>query len=212
MKGRAAVVGVLVWVLTVVVAAAVTWQVIDAAGQDVLAESTPSSTNETVSPAGPSPSVATTSAGPPSSPDKPPSRTAAPSASSATSAAAAPTTSAAPTPRTEHTPTKSPTASDPTSPTSTPSDPAPEAVRKTWRGAAGTVTVECSSGDIELRGATPADGYRVEVEEEHDAVEVKFSREEPEEDEVKVRATCSGGVPQFQVEDRRSEDSFGAGA
>ena len=41
---------------------------------------------------------------------------------------------------------------------------------------------------------------------EAEAVEVTFKREEPQEDEVKVRATCPGGDPHFAVEGDRSED------
>jgi hypothetical protein len=48
------------------------------------------------------------------------------------------------------------------------------------------------------------------VEQDGSAVEVMFQRDEGEEDEVKVRATCPGGMPRFEVEDRRSEDWTGA--
>jgi hypothetical protein len=65
------------------------------------------------------------------------------------------------------------------------------------------VTVSCRTGEARLQGATPADGYRVEVEQEDDAVEVQFQREHPE-DEVHVRATCVNGQPRFDVDDHRT--------
>jgi hypothetical protein len=74
----------------------------------------------------------------------------------------------------------------------------------TWTGAAGTLTVRCQQGTVRLQAATPADGYRVEVEQEDDAVVAQFQREHPE-DEVHVRATCVNGTPRFDVEDDRSD-------
>jgi hypothetical protein len=67
--------------------------------------------------------------------------------------------------------------------------------------------VSCELDRIRLLGATPADGYRLEVEQESEEVQVHFEREDPS-DEVQVAARCSQGVPHFDVEqgDRAHED------
>jgi hypothetical protein len=72
--------------------------------------------------------------------------------------------------------------------------------------------VTCEDGRVHLQGATPANGYRVEVEQEGRAIVVQFEREDPE-DEVHVRATCVDGRPRFDAEgDRHSrpDDTEGA--
>ena len=61
----------------------------------------------------------------------------------------------------------------------------------------------CTGDRVRLQGATPADGYRVEVEQEGTAVVVQFEREDPD-DEVHVRATCIGGRPRFDTEGDRA--------
>jgi len=65
------------------------------------------------------------------------------------------------------------------------------------------VTVTCDEDRIRLQGATPANGYRVEVEQEDRAIVVQFERDEPE-DEVQVRATCVGGRPRFDADGDRA--------
>lgn len=69
----------------------------------------------------------------------------------------------------------------------------------TWSGPAGVVVASCTGGVLRFESAQPADGWRVERDDDGD-VNVTFERGEQE---VRVRATCSGGTPQFDV---RSKD------
>ena len=218
MKARSTALAVLVWIVTVVVVAAVTWRVIDAAGHDVLIGSPPVSPAATARqptasastrPSSPRPARSSQPSG--GGPSRSASPQADPTASTTGGTTSGPTAGASVPPASPSsgppaTPSSSPGEPDPTAP----SDPTPGGQTDTWRGAAGTVSVTCSASGVDLRGATPADGYRVEVEQDGGAIEVMFKRDEPEEDEVKVRATCPGGMPRFEVEDRRSEDSIDA--
>ena len=72
--------------------------------------------------------------------------------------------------------------------------------RGTWSGTGGTVTVACTGATLSLVGATPEDGYSVEVEKDGSHLEAKFRRQGEDEREVKVEARCSGGAPRFSVE------------
>jgi hypothetical protein len=211
MRPRVAVALVALWAATVVVVAVVTWTVIDAAGHHVLDESALPSVASSTSPAAqverrgqrhrtPSPTVrpsqATGAPGPRSRPTRP--RTPTPTPSTTASADTSPGHG---TPGHPGQFTHShPHHGHPSSPPSTPAP--PPATTDSWHGAAGTVTVTCEGGRVRLQGATPANGYRVEVEQEDGAVVVQFQRDDPE-DEVQVRATCVDGQPRFSVADGR---------
>jgi hypothetical protein len=205
---------VALWAVSVGVVAVVTWTVIDAAGHHVLDESALPTVGSGTSPAsqpgrrghghraGP---TRTPTAGPTDHPAPPsrPSRPARPSPQPPTPSATASTapTHGHPTPGhpEQFTHTDPPHGGSP-SPPATPAPP-PEAT-DSWHGAAGTVTVTCDGSLVRLQGATPSNGYRVEVEQEDGAVVVQFERDDPE-DEVHVRATCVDGRPRFDVADGR---------
>jgi hypothetical protein len=81
----------------------------------------------------------------------------------------------------------------------------PAYTERAWQGPAGVVLAGCTGGAIDLRAATPNDGYHVEVGSRGPReVEVKF--EGPSEREVKVRAECVGGDPRFRTESDSSDD------
>ena len=87
--------------------------------------------------------------------------------------------------------------STPTAPTAPIASSASTATR-TWSDAAGTVTVSCTSQTARLMGTSPSDGWHVDVSDSSgDEVKVKFKNEKSK---IQVKATCSGGVPRFQVE------------
>lgn len=158
------------WVAVVLAGSGLTWVAIDRAGQQVTDGSSGLAT---------SPAVIGTVGAAPTAP--------------ATSATAAPS------------PTRSGASpSAPTSPTTkraTPRSSAPPPARtvtRTWSGAPGSVTVACTGAVGVLRGASPVDGWVVERNDDpEDEVEVKFEKGEVE---IKVKATCVGGVPKFRVE------------
>ena len=106
-------------------------------------------------------------------------------------AAAAPTATPTPTP----TPTPSQSATADPSPTPPPS----ADVARTWDVAGGQVSASCRGTAIGLLGATPLDGWSMEVK--HDGpeeLEVEFSRGETE---TGVKARCVDGTPQMRLED-----------
>ncbi len=190
--------GVLVWAALVVVGSFVTWAVIDAAGQQVLAGQDVPAVTATLEPA----PAATTRAAPGPTASPTPRRhhhrhrhaTAAPSAP-------APTTASSPAP-------SQPVPAAPAHPrTSASPSPQPHrtpAVSRTWHGSSGTVTVSCTGRAGRLESATPADGYRVEIGSRGPGeVEVTFKAGETR--EVQVHAVCSGGSPRFSVEGSGSE-------
>jgi hypothetical protein len=221
-KLRTAVILVAVWASTVVGVACVTWQVIHAAGRGVLdVPSGPAITQTTVPTSSPSAdSVWQPARSPTRRPDQGPATRASGPSTAAPSVGSTPTPSSRPTstpsqPSASHGPSHfaSPgpgSGGHHGTPTSTPSTPTtpPAPATDTWRGEAGIVTVSCEVDRIRLLGATPSDGYRLEVEQESDEVQVHFEREDPA-DEVQVVARCSHGVPHFEVEqgDRAHVDS-----
>lgn len=89
-------------------------------------------------------------------------------------------------------PTASPTATGTGSPAATPQ-------RRTWTGAAGVVVASCTDGVLRFVSAQPADGWRVERDDDGD-VNVTFERAEQE---VRVRADCVAGRPEFDVKTER---------
>jgi hypothetical protein len=207
---------VVTWALTVVGVALVTWTVIDAAGHRVLDEAalpTSGAGQSTDQPArrpahrhraDRTPTAATTPTRKPSAGSTPSSagtstHPAPPSSTpQATTSGGQQGSTATPHPGhfTHGTPHPAPSSSPPTTPQST-------ANTDTWLDSAGTITVTCEGDAIHLQGATPANGYRVEVEHEDEAIVVQFERDDPA-DEVHVRATCVNGRPHFEVEGHRA--------
>jgi len=117
-----------------------------------------------------------------------------PTPSSTPTPTSTPTTGPTPSP----TPTTPPTTDPTTPPPAPPATTVPEVVRS-WTVTGGVVEVACRATVISLLRATPADGWRVEVK---DAGPVQVVVElEGEQQEVTLRATCVGGVPEQQVGD-----------
>ncbi|QWZ09033.1 hypothetical protein KRR39_04175 [Nocardioides panacis] len=191
MTRRSLVLGVLAWVAVVISASAVTWAVIDAAGQQVLSASdVPPQAATPAEPPVPTASTGTIRPSPRASATR--SRTAGP----------VPTRTASPSPSpSAPTPRRSP--SGPPSPTGQSAPPASQ--QRTWQGPAGSVAVRCSGTSASLQSASPSDGYRVEVGSRGPGeVEVRFRADERE---VKVRAECVAGTPRFSTENRGGERS-----
>jgi hypothetical protein len=200
---------VAIWALTVAVVAVVTWTVIDAAGHHVLDDSALPRAGATRHQHGQThhrdgtggrrtPAATPPDSHPGSRPDPVPG--AGRPGRSPSAPAPTPGGTAAPPHHAEQfvhsTPHPTP------SPAPTTSTPSPAVTSATWQGDAGTLTVTCEGRQIHLQGATPADGWRIEVEQEDDAVVVQLEREDPE-GEVHVRATCVNGQPRFDVEGHR---------
>ncbi|MDV3222296.1 hypothetical protein [Intrasporangium sp.] len=172
--------GLLAWVVVVALASGMTWAVINRAGQTVLADDVPlvSTPDLTVGP-GTGPPLPTATAG-------------------------------------QGTGTSSPTSPPPAEPTpappsgvASPSSAAPPGstggIDRRWEGEPGSVVVRCTGRVVDLRSATPSDDYRVEVESRGPReVEVKF---EGPGDDVKVKAKCEDGVPQFGTEGDEQEEA-----
>ncbi len=216
MGRRPLVLGAALWLAVVVVVSVATWTVIDAAGRDVTARpaSDPAAAGvpASTSTAAPSPTArATTKRRPHRSPGATVTRRPTPAAT--TTPTTAPTTAPTTVPSTAR-PAPAPTAAATTrapSPRPSPRPAAPVAEERTWAGRAGSVTARCTGGRIALTSATPADGWRMEVEErgpgrvrvELHAVSGERAGEGSEdggEDSVDVVAECSGGVPRFRVQ------------
>jgi hypothetical protein len=110
-------------------------------------------------------------------------------------------------PTTRPTITDDPTSDDPTSepPPATGSTAPPAAttaVRRSWQGLGGTVTVTCRGAAVSLDSAQPDSGFTIEVHERGpERVEVRFEgRGEEDDSKSRVRATCRAGVPVFEVD------------
>jgi len=74
--------------------------------------------------------------------------------------------------------------------------------RRTWQGAAGYVTAECTGSAISLGAAQPADGYQVEQDDRgSDELRVEFETLD-ERSRTRVEASCQNGVPVFEVDQR----------
>ena len=189
MSRRMWVLAVTSWVAVVIAGSALTWLAIDRAGQQVTG-STAASQAPVVGTVGP----------PPSSPPAP-THGASATPSPGHAATGAPSTPPSPsvTPSTVR-PTPrppTPTKSSGTAPTQT-SQPSPSTQTRTWSGTPGFVTVACTGTQAVRKGASPSDGWSFEAgDASGDSIEVTFRNGDTE---VQVRATCSGGVPQFSVE------------
>lgn len=79
-------------------------------------------------------------------------------------------------------------------PTKSTTSPAPAA--SPWTGIQGTVLARCSGSVPVLVYARPENGYRVELESEHDGLQVKFDGSR----EIKVIVRCTSGVPVYRTE------------
>jgi hypothetical protein len=165
------------WVAVVIAGSGLTWIAIERAGDQVTAA--PESAGATQPPVlgtvGPAPTAAVPS-GTPSVPS--------PAATTPTHSSPPPSPS-------------SPVARPSSQPTSAP-PPAARAEVRTWSGSAGSLTVSCTGREVSFRSATPSDGWSFERgDSSGEDIEVTFKSGEGE---VQVRATCSGGVPQFRVQ------------
>ena len=186
MSRRSLVLGVLAWVVVVISASAVTWAVIDAAGQQVL-----SASDVPPQAAVPDPSTAPT----PPSPSPSRSVTRAPSVRTPSPAPSSDPTRTVPAPAPTPSATRGP-ASPQSSPTRQTRPPATQ--QRTWEGPTGSVAVRCTGSTASLQSASPSDGYRVEVGSRGPGeVEVEFRGDERR---VKVRAGCVAGTPRFSTE------------
>jgi hypothetical protein len=92
----------------------------------------------------------------------------------------------------------------PTAPETTEDSPDPPAQVKrtsTWQGEEGLLRVSCTGADLQLEGATPADGYEIDQNERRSGseIEVRF-RSIDGDRRVEIEARCAGGVPAFAVE------------
>jgi hypothetical protein len=192
MSRRGLVLAALAWLAVVAMTSAVTWAVINDAGQRVLSESSPAVQLPATdaAPAPSSPAGPTRHARPRHS--RPPSPSPAPR-SSAPSAAGRPTAPA-------------PTPSSPSPSASIPS-PAPTSQTgrsATWQGRPGSVTVGCAAGGASLESASPSDGYRVQVGGRGPGeVEVTFRGGGLR---VQVTAGCASGLPRFRTEGEGSDN------
>ncbi len=206
MGRRSVLVAVALWLGVVVVVSGATWTVIDAAGRDVTTRpaSDPAAAGvpaSTTSNGATSPTRRATRTPRPRHPRSPaPSRP----ATTAPAATVGPATSTPP-------PAPSPAAGATTrAPAPRPSTRAPDPVERTWAGSVGSVTARCTGSRIALAAATPADGWRMQVDERGPGrIEVEFrsatsdrAEDESEDhgDSVDVRAECAGGVPRFRVD------------
>ena len=176
------------WVAVVIAGSGLTWIAIERAGDQVTA--TPESAGATRPPVLGTVGPAPTAAVPSRTPSKP-----------------------APTAPTPAAPTRSATSAAPSKPTTRPSaqqpsQPAPSpAVRtqvRTWSGSAGSLTVACTGRQVSFRSASPSNGWTIERGgSSGEDLEVTFKSGEGE---VQVRATCSGGAPQFRVQSDAEHD------
>lgn len=67
----------------------------------------------------------------------------------------------------------------------------------TWQGPGGLVVAVCDLETVRLVSAQPVDGFRVEIDDEPDALEVTFEGHGRGSPEVKVYARCESGIPVF---------------
>jgi hypothetical protein len=170
------------WVAVVTAGSGVTWIAIERAGDQVTA--TPDAAEATRPPVvgtlGPAPSLGPTTRSGATSASRPSPVPTTPAATRSAEAIATATQRPAPTsPR-------------------PPSQPAPRTEIRSWSGVPGSLTVACTGSQVSFRSATPSDGWTFERgDASGENIEVTFKSSTSE---VQVRATCSGGVPQFRVQ------------
>lgn len=215
MVTRRILLAVLAWIGVVAVTSAVAWATINAAGQRVLspAETLPPVEAPTLVPSSdaesrlPTPKATPTKRPPrTSSPRTGPPRTESPrigaprtgspgteTSGPSTSTPSGGTTSRSPDAEPEPSPRRD------AEPSPRPERSGDDSERRTWQGAAGSVTVRCDGSRVSLQSATPNNGYSVEIRERGpEEVEVRF---ESEDREVDVEAFCENGTPEFSVDD-----------
>jgi hypothetical protein len=187
--------GLLAWTLVVAAVSAITWAVIDAAGQDLLTG------GSLVTDAAPAPTS--------TSPVVEPSTRSSPREDRSRRPRAHPTVASTPEPVATATPSRSTQA--PSSAPAEPAAPRSQATRtsdqqarsRTWEGPPGTVTVRCEGDAISLLSASPNNGYRIEVDRGSEEIEVHFKSATRE---YQVKARCSDGTPTFRVESDDGEE------
>ncbi len=182
-------VGLLVWLGVVVVASALTWTVINSAGDQVLTDSAPvplpAAAPEPSQSMRPSPSMTRSPAHHRGAAGANPSRATPPAASQQPRRSRTATGSAAGTQASRPGGRQARTA-------------APLSHDSTWHAAPGSVTVGCTGSRSSLVSATPNDGYRVEVGGPGPGeVEVTFKGDGRQ---TQVQALCSSSAARFTVE------------
>lgn len=85
----------------------------------------------------------------------------------------------------------------PAAPQDTSSPTAPAAAAEVIATAGGTVLARCAGGDPEVVSATPAQGFRVQAEEDDGGPRVRFRAGDTR---IEVRLTCADGRPVAAVE------------
>lgn len=170
------------WVAVVIAGSGVTWIAIERAGDQVTA--TPEAAEATRPPVvgtlGPAPSLGATTPSDTASASRPSPLPTTPAATR--SSEAIPTATQRPAP----------------APPRPSAQPAPRTELRSWSGVPGSVTVACTGSQVSFRSATPSDGWTFERgDSSGEDIEVTFKSAQSE---VQVRATCSGGVPQFRVQ------------
>ena len=96
----------------------------------------------------------------------------------------------------------------PTAPTATPTPTAgPAASRRTVTTAGGTVAAACLGQTPTVEYATPADGWRAEVEQEGgEGLRVDLRSED---ERIRLEISCAGGAVQITTEENRSGSGGG---
>jgi hypothetical protein len=191
-RRRTVLTGLLAWTLVVAAVSAITWAVIDAAGQDLLAG------GSLVTDAAPAVTSTAPVAKPSASRSPREHRSRRPGAHP--SAEATQTVDPSVTPSR---PSKSPSSVAAAPHSEAPRTSAPQARTRTWEGPPGTVTVRCEGDGISLLSASPSNGYRIEVDRGSEEIEVHFKSSTRE---YQVKARCSDGTPTFRAESDGGEE------
>jgi hypothetical protein len=185
---RVMVVAALTWVLVVLVGSTLVWAVISHAGREVVSGEAPVlSRSATTSPKSSQPTVRDGETIKPRKTQRPTKEP-----SSAGTGSGTPSSSSAPS-------SKPPSSSHSAGPSGGPSGggpSGPQATRRTWNGAAGSVVVECTGASMTANSATPNSGWGVEAQKEGGTFQVHFHQTSGGK-EVELSATCVGGTPRF---------------
>ncbi len=213
MKPRVLLIGVTLWLGVIGVGSGVTLLMINQVGRAVTTQTSPplAAPRVVAPPPGVSPGATTPEESPRSTPpDSEPEPSEVPSAGEPSATGVpltlVPVTPSTPrvTPERPSTPTaKPPRAKRPPPPAGAPPrapEPGPATVTRTWLGDAGRVSASCTGSRVALGSASPANGWRVEVDKRGpEEVEVTFEQGDGG-PEVRVRARCVSGAPQFRVD------------
>jgi hypothetical protein len=207
------------WLVLVVVGAVLVWAVISRAGEGVVTEpgspvgatapiTSPSQSKRADRPKSPKSKKERPSGSPsatprgasvgPSGQGRPSSTPNSGPTSPAPTAGAGPGTAPGPGPGPGPAPSSSPNNPPPTSSPPPPQSTQSPAVRRTWQGSAGAVTVECRGATISLKGAQPNSGWSIDIDERGpEEVRVDFDSGERR---TRVQSACVGGSPRFDVD------------